>query len=198
MWNTIKKYYLLTFVGFFMATAIKTFLNESKNSFVKNSLITFVTAFAISLIAGTLYYFQDTKWGPNKRNKMFTKKPFSDLFMNGFIQKGDTAVGTINRYTIIVNYVWPNGVSAILVNVLFDKNTTANISDIKKRNKSIWGEDVIGKLLTYNFTPPSYEKVLSAAEAMTSILKAEGLPPTGYEDKSKLAAGELTNFAFVG
>jgi hypothetical protein len=96
---------------------------------------------------------------------MFTKKPFTALFMNGFVQKDDdTAVGTVDRYTVIVNYVLAKwGFGDFSINVLFDKDftvTKANISDIKKRNKpSIWNEGAIGKLLTYNFTPPSYEKV---------------------------------------
>ena len=205
MWNTIKKYYLLTFIGFFVATGIKTFTTESTHSFTKNALITVVTAFAVSLIAGTLYYFLDTKWGPNKRKKMFGKKPFSELFMNGFIQKDDVATGVINSYTVVVNYAWPNGVSTIAINVLFDKDFAAryngDIADLKKRNKAyIWNEGAVGRLLTYNFVPPTYDKVMETAEKLISVLKAEGLPPTDRKDKEqpKLAMGDTTSFHAVG
>jgi hypothetical protein len=207
MWNIIKKYYLLTFIGFFVATGIKTFTTESTHSFIKNALITVVTAFVVSLIAGTLYYFLDTKWGPNKRIKMFSKKPFTELFMNGFVQKDDVAAGIVDRYMVIVNYSWPNGVSAIGINVLFDKDFAAryngDIADVKSRNKPyLWNEGAVGRLLTYNFSPPSYNKILETAEKMISVLKTEGLPPTNSKDKDKqqpkLATGNTTSFHAMG
>jgi hypothetical protein len=204
MWHNIKKYYLLTFIGFFVATGIKTFTTESTHSFLKNALITVVTAFVVSLIAGTLYYFLDTKWGPNKRRKMFGKKPFSDLFMNGFVQKDDVAVGVIDGYTVVVSYTWPNGVSTIAVNVLFDKDVAAryygDIRDVRKRNKNyIWNEGAVGRPLAYDFTPPRYDKVMETAETLIGVLKTEGLTATKYKDGEKptLAAGELKSFHTV-
>lgn len=207
MWNIIKKYYLLTFIGFFVATGIRTFTTESTHSFIKNALITVVTALVISLIAGTLYYFLDTKWGPNKRKKMFGKKPFTELFINGFVQKDDVAAGIVGCYTVIVNYAWPNGVSAIAINVLFDKDFAArykgDIGDIKSRNKSYtWNEGAVGRLLTYNFIPPTYDKIMETAETLISVLKAEGLSPIDSKAKDKqqpkLAAGDTTIFHAAG
>jgi hypothetical protein len=201
MWNKIKKYYLLTFFSAFVVTGIKTFTTESTHSFIKNALITVVSAFVISLIAGTLYYFLDTKWGPNKRKKMFGKKPFSELFMNGFVQKDDVAIGVLNRYTVVVSYTWPNGVSTIAVNVLFDKDFAAlykgDIDDIRKRNRAYtWNEGAVGRLLAYNFIPPTYDKVMETAQTLIGVLQAEGLSATGYKDTEKpnLAAGDIKSF----
>jgi hypothetical protein len=198
MWNIIKKYYLLTFIGFFIATGIKTFTIESTHSLTKNALITVVTAFVVSLIAGTLYYFLDTKWGPNKRKKMFSKKPFSELFMNGFVQKDDVAVGVLNRYTVVVSYSWPNGVSTIAVNVLFDKDFALLYKgDNKRRNRAyIWKEGAVGRLLAYNFVPPTYDKIMETAETLIGVLQTEGLSATGYKDNEKpsLATGDTTSF----
>jgi hypothetical protein len=213
MLKFIKKYYVATFAGFFVGTLVKELLSKSNNTLPKSLLIAFVTGLVISLIAGTLYYFQDTKWGPKKRNKLFTKRPFSDLLMNRFIQKDDAVVGIINGYTVTVAYTWPNGHSAIAVNVLFDKDFTAlykgSIADIKERNKPkkglfpenyLWNEASIGYLIPYNFGAPSYDKVLSTAEMMIEVLRAERLPAVGYEDKNKpkLAAGESTRFGVAG
>ncbi|MBD1384874.1 hypothetical protein IDJ75_06260 [Mucilaginibacter rigui] len=204
MWNIIKKYYLATFAGMFAATLIKILLDKHTETFYRALLIALATAFVISLIAGTLFYFQDTKWGPKKRKKLFDKSPFVDLLMNRFIQKDYAAVGVINGYTVIVSYTWPNGGAAIAVNVLFDKDFAAryngDIDNIKNRNKLYtWTEGAVGDLLTYNYRRPSYYKIMETAEVLINVLKAEGLSATNYKDNEKpeLATGNITRFGAV-
>lgn len=214
MLKAIKKYYLATFLGFFAATLTKNLISESHIIFWKNLVIALAAGFAASLIAGTLFYFKDTKWGPKKREKFYNRKPFTDLFMSGFKQQGDALVGTINKYTVIINYTWPNGTSAIAINVLFD-GAKANLSkeqiaDIRKRHKFklkgfldqeyIINDGVIGWPLAYNFTPPTYEEIMSVATNLVEVLKVEGLMPVEYQskEKPKLAAGEVTSFGFAG
>ncbi|MFD0764932.1 hypothetical protein ACFQZI_08700 [Mucilaginibacter lutimaris] len=214
MLRFIKKYYLATFAGFFVGALIKELLTKSDNSFAKNLLIALVTAFAVSLIAGTLFYFKDTRWGPKTRGKLFNKKPFTDLFMAGFKQHDDVLVGVVNRYTVIVNYTWPNGVSAIAINVLFDSAasnlTKDRITEIRIRHKFklkgllnqeyMMKDGVIGWMLTYNFTLPKYEEIISVAEGMIEVLKLEGLKPVecNKNEKPNLVAGEVTSFGFAG
>ena len=210
MRNIIKKYYLATFIGFFVATGIKSLLDESTNTVGKKLLITFVTAFAISLIAGTLFYFIDTKWGPKKRKRLFNKSPFSDLLMNRFVQQDDAAIGVIGGYTVAVLYTWPNGSSAISISVFFDRDLAerykGGIKEIKERNIAAtkagctWDEGTINYLIDYSFKLPAYEKIISKAEMMIAFLKADGLPADKFEgaEKPKPATGNIARFGAAG
>ncbi|MBB5394453.1 hypothetical protein [Mucilaginibacter sp. AK015] len=211
MWHFVKKYYLATFLGFLAATLLKELLNRSDRTFVHSFVVAVIVAFVISVVAGTIYYFQDTKWGPNKRKKLFTKPPFSHLLMNRFVQEDDAAVGVIDGYNVVVLYTWPNGGSAISISVFFDMDFAnrykGGIEEISKRNKVAakegfaWGnEGMISYLIDYSFKLPTYEKIMQRAEMMIAILKAEGLPADKLDDAEKPmpATGNVARFGFAG
>lgn len=190
----IRKYYLALFVGFFFLFFIRVLITKSPNSFWVNLLVCLGGALIISLSVGTLSYFLDTKWGPAKRKKMMSKSPFADLFLNGFIQQDDMAIGKLHDYTVIVNYIWPGGTSCIKLDVLFDieihgSMTTDLIKEVSKRNKPNrftgipfeWTKNSIGCTFQYNFKPPTYEKLIRKADEIIQILKKENLHPMTYE-----------------
>src|SRR5262245_6516169 len=111
--KTIKQYYFFPFVGFLIMLGLKTINIKSPNSPLENAMILIGGALLLSLIVGTIYYFLDTRWGPAKREKKFSKSPFRELLDLGFKREKDFIVGTVNGFTTIVMYQWPGGRSAI-------------------------------------------------------------------------------------
>jgi hypothetical protein len=209
MWKIIKKYYLATFAGMFAATLIKQFLSKHTGTIYNSLLVAIVAAFLMSLVVGTVFYFQDIKWGPKRRKKLFNKSPFSDLLMNRFVQEDDAVVGVIDGYNVAVLYTWPNGSWAVSISVFFDvdfaERYRGGTENIKERNKAAekegctWDEGVINYLIDYSFKLPSYEKVISKAEMMIGFLKAEGLPAAKFDDteRPKPATGNVERFGAV-
>ena len=210
MLNIIKKYYIAPFAGVLVVTALKTFTKESTKSFAENITTVLLSTLVISLVVGTVYYLQDTKWGPNKRDKAFNKSPFSDLLMNRFVIKDNAVVGIVNGFTVVVAYVWPHGASAVAVNVLFDPNICAlykgDLEDIKERNHTTgilsqdytWTNGSIGYVHDDTFTLPAYDTVLKMASTMISVLKAEGLQPISYEESEKRKLATTTAITSIG
>jgi hypothetical protein len=175
MWSLLKKYYFFPFVSFIILFCIKAIGIKSPNTLQENVLLVLVGALSLSAFVGTLYYFLDTKWGPKKREKRFTKTPFKQLLEGGFRREEDYILGTVNCYTVIVRYVWPGGSSAVKIDVLFDPRCSSSfispdaIKQIEKRNKksSFWSTDnylwtlnSVGLLLEYSINPPSAQKVI--------------------------------------
>ena len=202
MWKIIKRYYLFSFIGFLILFAIQGIGIKSPNTPLENFLIVLVGAFVLSAIIGTLYYFQDTKWGPKKREKRFSKTPLKQLLESGFKREGDFVTGTVEGYTVIVVYVWPGGKSAINIDVLFDPrflggfHSPADIKQIEKRNKKsstwtnnnyLWTLNSIGLQLEYTFTPPSAEKVITRTKELVDILVKENLKPITLEQTEEVA-----------
>lgn len=194
----IKKYYLFPFIGFLVLLALKTWGIKSPNSSLENNMILLGGALLLSLIVGTIYYFQDTKWGPAKREKKFSKSPFKDLIDVGFERKGDFIVGKINDYATIVMYTWESGKPGIKIDLLFNPKpstdflTMRDIDQLEKRNKNMWKNtfywtrNSIGQLIEYNFSPPSFQKIIAKAEKMSDILIKEGMRPISYEENEEI------------
>lgn len=194
----IKKYYLFPFIGFLVLLALKTWGIKSPNSSLENNMILLGGALLLSLIVGTIYYFQDTKWGPAKREKKFSKSPFKDLIDVGFERKGDFIVGKINDYATIVMYTWESGKPGIKIDLLFNPKpstdflTMRDIDQLEKRNKNIWTNtfywtrNSIGQLIEYNFSTPSFQKIIAKAEKMSDILIKEGMRPISYDENEEI------------
>ena len=199
MWQTVKKYYLGTFILLFIALCFKTIGTKSTNTPWFNFLIILAFSLGLTLIVGTLYYFQDTKWGPNRKKRLFNKKPFVDLLQNGFIKQDDLFIGNVSNYTVVITYIWPGGKPTIEVGVMFHPktngifNTPEEIKLIAKRNKRgflsegyVWSLGSVTDLIGYNFKTPTYDMLLSKAQAMINILIKENLQPISYPDSEKL------------
>ena len=202
MWAVVKKYYLFPFICFVITLAAKTIGIKSPNTPQENLLILLIGALSLSAIIGTLYYFLDTKWGPKKRERRFSKSPFKQLLEGGFRREGDFAIGTIRDYTVIVMYVWPGGKSAIKIDVLFDPRLSDNffsdddIRQMEKRNKKSsfwtnqnysWTLNSVGYLLEYAIRPPSDKKVISKAQEMVDTLIKEKLKPISLKKTDEIA-----------
>jgi hypothetical protein len=207
MKKIIRQYYLFTFVGFFVVFSLQSLVVKSPNSFLENLLIAGAGALVLSLTIGTIYYFLDTKWGPAKREKRFSKPPFTELIDAGFQRENDCVIRTIDGYSVMVMYTWHTGKPAIEVTVLFDPRyldgffTGDDINQFEKRNRDkrwwsartfSWARNSISHSLEYNFSPPSYRKVIASAEAIIEILIREGLRPIG-RDKSEEILPDLIN-----
>jgi hypothetical protein len=206
MWPIIRKYYLGLFIIFLVIFSIGVVVNTSSpNTTAQNILIVIVGALLIAVPCGTIYYLQDTRWGPRKREKRFLKSPFKELLANGFVRKENLATGKINDYTAIVMYSWEGGKPAITIDILFDlgvKDASAAdsmIKEISKRNKPSdkffglpynWSKNSIGSRFEYNFTPPSYEKIMQQGEKLTEVLIRERLHTMSLEEAVRLQNGD--------
>ena len=201
MKSIIKQYYFFPFILFLILFVLQAFVLKSPNSPLQNALIVVIGALVLSFIVGTIYYFQDTKWGRAKREKKFSKPPFKDLLIIGFKRKGDFIMGSINGYTVIVMYTWHTGKSAIKIDILFDPQfssrflTMDEVIQLEKRNKKSnlwkanqlnWTRNSIEHLIEYNFSPPDYTEILTKAEEMVGILIKEGLNPISYEKNEEV------------
>jgi hypothetical protein len=212
MKSIIKQYYFFPFILFLILFVLKTFAIKSPNSRLQNILIVVIGALAGSIIVGTIYYFQDTKWGPAKRKKRLSKSPFKDLIDIGFERKDDFIVGKINDYTTIVMYTWESGKPGIKIDLLFNPRpstdflTARDIDQFEKRHKNVWKNPLywtrnsIGQLFEYNFSPPSFKKIIVKAKEMSDILIKEGMRPISYEENEQVISelikameGEKTN-----
>lgn len=202
MWKIIKGYYLFPFVGFLILLTIKTIGIKSPNTPLQNLLILMGGALLLAAIVGTIYYFLDTKWGPRKREKRFGKPPFRELLQQGFTRVDHFLAGTAKGYTVVVQFVWPGGKSAIRVDVLFDPRPLGSIlsqQDLKElekryRKSSIWNDqryewtaNSLGLLMPYNFSPPKAQAVLEKAKELVDILTRERLQPITLEQTEELA-----------
>lgn len=201
MWTVIKRYYLFTFIGLTILFTLKLIATTSSRTLQEDLLIILAISLPSSLIIGTLYYFQDTKWGPKKREKRFSKTPFKQLLSNGFKREANFAIGNICGYTVIIAYTWHTGKPAINIDVLFDLRslndfiTPEEIKQIHKRNKRLsiwsnhnfsWTRNSIGHLIEYSFDPPSYKHVIVKAEEMIAILIKEGLKPISLDQTKEI------------
>ena len=197
----IRKYYLGFFVTFSLIFFLSIFVKNSPNSFGLNVLIGLAGAFVISVVCGTLYYLQDTRWGPARKRRAFLKPPFTQLQASGFTRQDEVAVGLIDGYTVIVNFIWPGGKEALRLDLLFDiglppdANVDEMLKDISKRNKSnnrwtglpyIWTRNSVGCMFEYTFKPPPADKLLSKARELADVLKKERLRPMSYADALRL------------
>lgn len=197
----IKKYYLVPFIVFLILFSLKALGLKSPNSPLENIFIVIGGVLILSLIVGTIYYFQDTKWGPAKREKKFSKSPFTDLFGIGFKREGDFMMGKINGYTTIVMYTWQMGKPSIVIDILFDPwvsdhfLTMKEVIALEKKNKGSnlwkanqldWTRNSIRHVIEYNFSSPSFQKIIAKAEEMSGVLLKEGLHPISYERNEEI------------
>jgi hypothetical protein len=201
MWPIVRKYYVGLFIGFLVMCTIISVVRKSHNNFAENAVIIVAASFFASLVCGTLFYLQDTRWGPRKREKRLLKSPFKELFENGFTRKGNLAVGMVNGYTMVIMYIWDGGKPAIKVDALFDlgistdPDTENMIREISKRNKPsnavfdqpyAWTKNSIGYRLEYSFSPPSYKEVVKKVEKLTEVLIRERLRTMSLEEAIRL------------
>lgn len=201
MWTTIRQYYLLPFLGFGALFTLRVLLTDSPNTVAENALIVVAFAGAISLFTGTIYYFMDTRWGPNKRRKMLAKSPFKEFLANGFEQREDFLTGLVRGYTVIISYTWQTGHPAITPTVLFHPkpggrfHAAESLKAMEKRHTPSglfaaagyqWTPCSIGQAMEYSFKPPAYEKVMETIHKLIDILEREGLHPITYEENDKL------------
>lgn len=202
MKTLFRKYYLPTFLGGLVTLLLGVIGVKSPNSTLQNVLIILVGALCISLMAGTLYYFQDTRWGPKKREKRFGKPPFTQLLENGFKREGDFVTSIIRQYAVVVMYTWEDAQPAIQMVVFFDSRlvgnslSTSDIRQIEKKYKKpgfwhnhrfSWFEDSISRPILYNFSPPKYDAVMAVTHHMIDILIAENFKPISLEESKKMA-----------
>jgi len=162
-------------------------------------MICLACAVLASIIVGTLYYMNATRWGPAKRKKRLLRSPFTELFQNGFTKQGDMAIGNIQGYTIVIHYIWLSGKSAIRLDALFDVgfhvyDSEDVLKDIINRNPPAnrfsdlaheWTRHSISCMFEYHFNPPSYEKLKAKAEEFASILLREELVAITLDDVSQ-------------
>ncbi|OJY98274.1 MAG: hypothetical protein BGP13_11585 [Sphingobacteriales bacterium 40-81] len=198
--NNIKKYYLVPAVAFLVPFLLGIIFIKSPNSFLVNLLIIFSGALISSLLAGTIYYLQDTKWGPAKREKRFSKSPFRELLLNGFTRENNFVIGYISKYPVIIIYNWGLEKPSVNIHIFFNshyrgrKLAFEDTAEIEKRNlkKTMWSnhnyfwrENSIAHFIAYNFSPPDYEKVLSKADEIINMLRNEALQPININEAKK-------------
>lgn len=206
MWKIIKQYYLLTFIGFFIVFSLRAITTKSPNTLLENLLFVLAGSFILSVFVGTIYFYIDTKWGPKKREKRFSKAPFKQLLESGFKRDGDFLSGIIDGYTVTVMFVWPSGKSAIKIEVLFDPRSLGSsisfdeIKQIEKRHKkggfwlsqeNDWTRNSVGLSLEYNFKPPSAETVVAKAQELTDMLIKENIKPISFEKLEEIAKPDV-------
>lgn len=179
---------------------------KSPNTLLENLLFVLVGSFILSVFIGTIYFYIDARWGPNKREKSFSKAPFVQLVEKGFRRTGDFLIGTVDGYTVMIMFVWSSGNSAIKIAVLFDprffENSTSydDVEQIEKRHKNPgfwknqeheWTRNSVGFSLGYNFKPPSAETVIAKAQEMTEMLIKENIKPGGFEKLEDIAKRDV-------
>ena len=189
----IRRYYLFSFLGFFVLFLITYLPRKSPNNTWINVLICLGGALLISVICGTIYYLQDTKWGPAKRKKRMDKSPFLEFYDYGFTRMEDYARGNIDGYEVLVMYAWwPGGKPAVRIDVLFDMgpatkdSSMSHINHLSKRIKSPngwhdpmyeWNRNSLGVVYSYTFSPPSFKRLMKKINELIEVLKREGLSP---------------------
>ncbi|MFT3701708.1 MAG: hypothetical protein QM802_05035 [Agriterribacter sp.] len=206
MWKIIKEYYLVNFIVFFIVFGLRGIATKSPNTLLENFLIVLIGSLILSALVGTIYFYIDARWGPNKREKRFSKVPFIQLVEKGFKRTGDFLIGTVDGYTVMIMFVWPLGQSAVKIAVLFDPASLAastsydDIEQIEKRHKKTgiwknqeheWTRNSVSFSLGYNFNPPSAETVIAKAQEMTDMLIKENIKPVSIEKLEDIAKGDV-------
>ena len=198
--TVIRRYYLNLFIGFILLFLVIPSSTDTPGPSSKNIPMRIGWALLLTIVCGTLYYLQNTKWGPARRKKILLKSPFTELFQNGFIQNGDAAIGNVNGYTVLIFYTWISRKSAIKMEILFGidfhvYNHDEVLRDIIHRNPprnrfsdtaEEWTRNSVYCRFEYYFRPPSYKKLKAKAEELTAILLRENLVPLSLKDAFQL------------
>lgn len=95
-------------------------------------------------------------------------------------------------------YTWESGKPGIKIDLLFNPRpstdflTTRDMDQFEKRHKNVWKNPLywtknsIGQLIEYNFSPPSFKKIIAKAKEMSDILIKEGMRPISYEENEQV------------
>lgn len=137
-----------------------------------------------ALICSALYYFWDTKWGPEQRKKKMNRGPFTDFYKLGFNKIDDFAIGIIQNYQVIIRYNWTGstGKPSISFETLFNPKKSGGFVHQKevdelnkayKKDKITWARNFLTKEWEFNFRPPSFENIIPYVERSVELLKTE-------------------------
>jgi len=161
-----------------------------------------VFAIVLAAIVGLIYFYADTKWGPNERRKRLRKSPFKELRQLGFEEKDNQLVGTFEYFQILAQYNWSgsNGKPSVMLHALFNPKRTNGfipmdkIDHLNKKHKKeqlIWSINSISREWNFNFKPPKFEAIESFLPLATTLLKEEQLEPLTLEESDAMEAEYL-------
>lgn len=153
-----------------------------------------------TLIIGTVWYLQDTRWGPAKRKKKLLKPPLLNLFDFGFREMEEMMAGIRDGYTVFVYYTWETGKQGIRIDVLYNPYSLGQLigfedldliikrqseSGFMKKYEMQWTRNAFGTVMEYTFIPPKMEEVIQKIDRVIAMLKDENLKPYSMEEAEK-------------
>jgi hypothetical protein len=191
-----RSYYLPWFIGLSIIFGLKILFSNSPNSLLNNIIFCLSLSLGISGIVGTLYYFEDTNWGPKRRIRKMKKSPFKEFLELGFTEGKESIVGKIEGYTITVTYLWIgySGKPSIDMRIFFNpiKNNSIipkyyfkELSEKYKRD-FLWNINGISYEWEFNFFPTKFSIIMNKIKDGLAILKKENLGPIGENELEKL------------
>jgi len=197
MFKILKTYYLYQWIVFSILFLISALFRESVNPLSKDILVSQIIAIILTLFVGTIYYFLDTKWGPNERTKRLKKTPFKELLEIGFEVKENQLIGTFNDYQVLAQYQWSgtNGKPSIIIYTLFNPKIDhrfipeIKIKDLNKKYKKQrynWTINSVSYEWSFNFRPPKFEKIEEFLVDSVKYVKEEKLEPMTLSDTDKI------------
>ena len=175
------------------------------NPLSEDILLGQIFAIVLTLFVGTIYYFSDTKWGPNERNKRFKKSPFKELLEIGFEEKENRLIGTFNDYQILAQYHWSGseGKPSIVLHTLFNPKidnrfvTESKIKDLNKKYKKQqcnWAINSVFNEWSFNWRPPKFDKIEEFLFNSVKYIREENFEPISLSEAEKIHSEYLDFF----
>lgn len=151
----------------------------------------------IAVFCSGLYYFWNTKWGPEQRRKKMKRKPFTKFYEIGFDQREDFAIGTIENYQVIIRYNWTGstGKPSISFETLFNpkkygrfvhQNDLDELNKNYKKDKIVWFRNFVTKEWEFNFNPPSFEQIFPYVKRSVELLRREKFEPLNLKESDEI------------
>ena len=104
MIKVLKSYYLLPWVGLSLLFLFKGLIGDSVQHLIDTIITGQIFAIVLTLVAGSIYYFVDVKWGPKEREKRLQKTPFKELKTIGFKNENDSLIGKFKDFEVVARY----------------------------------------------------------------------------------------------
>ena len=156
-----------------------------------------IIAFVLALFCSGLYYYWDTIWGPQQRQKKMNTPPFTSFYKLGFDKREDLAIGIIKDYHIIVRYNWrgTTGKPSVSFETLYNpkksgqfvhQNIVDQLNKTYRKEKIIWFRNFLTKEWEFNFRPPTFESIFPYVERSVELLKAEKFEPLTLEQSDDM------------